>query len=184
MTIQASSTPVVTAGAARPTPAAPTQGSAPTPGGAPHRSGVQQLATVAVRAIRDRLAVDLVWIAEVAGERRYDRASADGDEGCGPPCVTVLATSATKPTGCPPRADPVLPTCLTQIAWDVALLGHTFEMRLRNPTRALAAFPITLQTGTRLVLITVAAPDALTPRDMRTLTTLVDALGQRASESL
>jgi hypothetical protein len=174
MTIQATSAIAYRTDSITHTPTQPARATAPD---APGPATLQQLATAAVRAIQQRLAVDLVWIGEVAPERRHDPALEDDDEGCGPPDVTVLATTAVEPADRSRCTDPVLPTCLTQIAWEVAGVGHTEKISLRNPSREITACPVALQSGTRLVLIAVARPNTLTPRDVRTLERLITAIG-------
>ncbi len=152
----------------------------PTPVLAPTVSShadLQQLATAAARIIQQKLRVDLVWIGEVAPTLPRDLMD-DDDDGCGPPDVTVLATATVEPKSYFDRVAPVLPDCLTQIAWDVAMLGTPVEMTLRTPTRALAAFPVTLHSGAWLVLIVVAPHNALTRGDIRTLNKLVTAIGR------
>jgi hypothetical protein len=157
----------------------PTKSTTPLTLAASDPAALQQLITAAVRTIEQKLPVDLVWIGEVAMAPRDG--IADDDEGCGPPDVTVLATSVREPVTLSQRAHPVLPACLTQVAWDCAVSRQPVEMTLRNPTRVLAAFPGQLPTGAWLVLIVVAPHNSLTHRDTRILAKLVDALGLAAA---
>jgi hypothetical protein len=143
-----------------------------------NREALQQLAGTTARVIQEKLQVDLVWIAEVAVTERANADDLeDDDDGCRSPDVTVLAVTAKPSTIRPDHEHTVLPACLTQIAWEAAELGHTVEMDLRNPPRTLAAFPVVLHSGARLVLIVVARHSALSRGDIRTLERLVAAIG-------